>query len=149
QQLADGLTQNAAAVGTILIDGKQYTAAMIIPVLLGRVAAAKKAEVAHTAWRAAVKANQDERASTHAFVLQVRQALLVAFASQVEMLGKFGLTPRKKRAVAPQKSVVAAAKAKATREARGTAGKKQKLAIKGTPPATVTPQVGDAGAAGR
>jgi hypothetical protein len=138
QQLADGLTQNAAAVGTIQIDGKPQTAATIAQVLLGRVATAKAVETTRTVWQAAVKANKEERANTREFVLQVRQALIVAFASNVEMLGRFGLSPRKKAAVKPETKVVAATKAAATRQARGTAGKKQKARIKGKPPATVT-----------
>jgi hypothetical protein len=44
----------------------------------------------------------------------------------VDALATFGLTPRKPRVVSPEARVAAAAKAKATRAARHTMGKKQK-----------------------
>jgi hypothetical protein len=61
----------------------------------------------------------------------MRQALLVAFADQVDVLADFGLTGRKTRVVTPEEKVTAAAKARATRAARHTMGKRQKAAIKG------------------
>jgi hypothetical protein len=54
------------------------------------------------------------------------------FGDAADILALFGLEPRK--APAPrtgEENAAAAAKAKATRTARGTASKKQKLAIKG------------------
>jgi hypothetical protein len=68
---------------------------------------------------------------------------LVFFAGQVDALSDFGLTGRKTPVVSPETRVAAANKAKATREARHTMGKKQKAAIKGTvaptAPATTAP----------
>jgi hypothetical protein len=142
QQLVDGLTQHGSTIGTVLIDGKQHTAASIIQVVQGRIAAEKAVETTNAAWKGAVKANKDERANTRIFMVQVRQALLVAFASNLETLASLGIKPRKKAVPKPAVKVVAAKKAAATRQARGTAGKKQKAKVKGTPPATVTLPVG-------
>ncbi len=47
------------------------------------------------------------------------------------MLGTFGLTPRNPRVVTPETQVIAAAKARATRAARHTMGKKQRADIVG------------------
>jgi hypothetical protein len=50
----------------------------------------------------------------------------VALAGSIDGLADFGLTPRKVRVLTPEKKAIAAAKAKATRAARGTKGSVQK-----------------------
>ncbi len=62
----------------------------------------------------------------------MKQTLLVFYAGQVQTLTDFGLTARKTPVVSPETMVAAAAKAKATRAARHTLGKKQKAKITGT-----------------
>src|SRR5207237_10065472 len=69
---------------------------------------------------------------TTEFVLQLRQTIRVAFANSVDLLGRYGLTPKKARVISPEASVAAAAKARATRLARHTMGPKQKAQIQGT-----------------
>jgi len=68
----------------------------------------------------------------------------VALAGSIDGLADFGLTARKVRVITPEQKAVAAAKAKATREARGTKGKVQKKAVKGAVTArlVVTPLAG-------
>jgi hypothetical protein len=67
-----------------------------------------------------------------------KKIVRAAFNGAPDVLADFGLPPPKPRVVSPETKIAAAAKAKATREARGTKGKAQKAAIKGNPPATVT-----------
>ncbi len=58
--------------------------------------------------------------------------VLVAFADATAMLADFGIAPPKARTPMTAEQLAArAAKAKATRIARGTTSKKQKLAVKG------------------
>ena len=76
---------------------------------------------------------------TKALVSTCIQSISLSFAGQVDTLADFGLTPRKARVVTPEEQVIAAAKAKATRAARHTMGKKQKAAIKGTVAPTPAP----------
>ena len=58
--------------------------------------------------------------------------VLVAFAGATQTLVDFGLTPPKARTpLTANELAVRAAKAKATRAARGTTSKKQKLGVKG------------------
>jgi hypothetical protein len=62
-----------------------------------------------------------------------------------------GFAPRKKPTRTVEKSLIAAAKNRATREARGTLGPKKKLKIKGTLPSgsgTPSGNEGGEGAAG-
>ena len=131
QKMVDGFTRHEAEIGSVLIDGKKVTPADVIRVAQSRIAASKAAEAAKATWQTAVKADKDQRASTRVFMTQVRQAVLVMFASSIDTLAEFGLVPRKPRAVKPPVKVAAAAKAKATRQARGTKGKRQKAQIKG------------------
>jgi hypothetical protein len=144
QSLADGLTKNASRIPSLLIDGRSYTVAEVVQIVMGRVSASKAVDANHGLWLNAVKANKAQRAATRVFMTQLRQALQVMFASAVDILGDMGLTPRKQPQVKVAVKAEAALKAKATRTARGTKGKRQKAAIKGTvptPPATATPPV--------
>jgi hypothetical protein len=131
QKMVDGFTRHEAEIGSVLIDGKKVTPADVIGVAQNRITASKAADAAKATWQTAVKADKDVRASTRVFMTQVRQAVLVMFASSIDTLAEFGLVQRKQHAVKPPVQVVAAAKAKATREARGTKGKRQKAKIKG------------------
>ena len=143
QTLIDGLNRNAASIPSIVIGGASATTKDIVAALQSRVDTAKAAASARATWLAAVQADRAERDKTKTFVSGLRQALLVAFVGQVDTLAQFGLTPRRARVVSPEQRVAAAAKAKATRTARHTMGKKQKAAIKGmvvpTVPAPAVP----------
>ena len=134
QKLADGFTKHGSVIGPLLIDGKQSTPADIVQVIQARIQASKAVDAAKAAWQTVVKANKNELTGTRVFLTRVRQALLVMFASSIDTLADFGLTPRKQRAPKPPVKVAAAVKAKATRAARGTKGKKQKAQIKATAP---------------
>ncbi|HEY4014171.1 MAG TPA: hypothetical protein VGM06_12590 [Polyangiaceae bacterium] len=141
QALADGLGKHASAITSIVIGGVSQTTADIVAVLQARIDSANAAQTTWATWRNAVAADRAERTKTQAYVSGVKQALLVAFTGQVDALADFGMTPRKPRVVTPEEKVTAAAKAKATRAARHTMGKKQKAAIKGAlPPTDATPE---------
>src|ERR1700678_1538683 len=132
QKLIDGLTKHAATLPSIVIAGTSTTTANIVTKLQARIAAIKTVQTTRATWQAAVQATRTEQATTKAFVSAVKQALLVAFAGQVDALADFGLTARKARVLTPEEKVASAAKRAATRAARHTMGSKQKAAIKGT-----------------
>jgi hypothetical protein len=141
QKLIDGLNKHASTIGTMLINGVGHKPADLVPVLQGRLDAARAVDAARPVWQNAVQVDRDERAKTKALVSGLRQALAIAFAGSIDTLADFGLTPRKPRVVSPEKKAAAAAKAKATRQARNTMGKVQKKDVKGAVTATlvVTP----------
>jgi hypothetical protein len=93
-----------------------------------------------------------ERAATPvlvAFMNAFEDLVRVQFGADTKALGDFGLAPRKTRApLTAEQKAVAAAKGKATREARGTKGPKAKKAVKGNVKAdlVVTPVTGAAAA---
>ena len=131
QSLIDGLNNVAATIPSFVVGGATVPTKDIVTTLQARLATAKAAESARATWRTAVQADRDERAKTKALASVIKQTLLQYFAGKTDTLATFGLTPRKPRAVKPAGKVVAAAKAKATRAARHTMGKKQKAAIVG------------------
>jgi hypothetical protein len=143
QKLVDGLNKHAATIPSIVIAGASMTTKDIVATLQSRIDSANAALSTRATWQTAVQADQTERDKTKTFVSGLKQALLVAFAGQIDTLADFGLTGRKARVVSPEEKVAAAAKAKATRAARHTMGKVQKAAIKGTvaptAPATAAP----------
>ncbi len=136
QQLIDGLNKHSATITTLVIGGTSLAPAALIATLQARLATASTAQSTRATWQTAVKADVDERAKTKTLVSGLRQAIEVAFAGSIDNLADFGLTPRKTAVISPEKRAAAAVKAKATRAARNTMSKKQKLAIKGAVPPT-------------
>ncbi len=130
-KLIAGLTKHAATVPSLVISGTSVTAKDLIAKLQARVDSANAVLTTRATWQSAVQADRVEQAATRTFVSAVRQGLLVAFGSQLDALGDFGLTPHKARVLTPEQKLAAAAKAKATAQ-RATLGTKQKAAIKGT-----------------
>jgi hypothetical protein len=145
QKLVDGLNKHQSVLASMVVNGVPLTAAQAVSKLDEIIAAADLAVTARAAWLAAVTADITERTSTATFVAGVRQAILVAFHGQVDVLADFGLTTRKAVVRTPEQKQEAAAKAKATRAARHTMGKNKKALITGasvsagaaaSPPAT-------------
>ena len=136
RKLIDGLNKHQAIVPSVLIAGAPIKTVDVIATLQARLATANAAQSTRATWLNAVKADRDERAKTKTLLLALRQALQLMFSGSIDTLADFGLAPRKARVITPEKKAAAALKAKATREARHTMGKKQKSTIKGTVPQT-------------
>ncbi len=79
-----------------------------------------------------------QRSDLEAFISAFESFVRASFGAQAGVLGDFGMAPPKAHApqTAEQKAV-AAAKRKATREARGTTSPKQKKSVKGNVTATL------------
>jgi hypothetical protein len=114
------------------------TAAEVGDAVHGRSAAAQAVVTARTALHAAVVAEKQEVLQTNALLHDVRQGIAATFPPP-EVLSDCGLSPIKpRRPLTPEQRLVRAAKARATRLARGTMSAKKKALIKGTVPATLT-----------
>jgi hypothetical protein len=137
QKLIDGLNKHAATITALVIAGASHTTSEIVARVQERVDAANTVNTTRATWRNAVKAETDGRTASRTFISGLKQALLVAFAGQINALADFGLTARKLRVLTPEQKTAAAAKAKATRAARHTMGKVQKSKITGASPAGV------------
>ena len=145
QTLMDGMNKHPTTIPTIYVGGAAVPATAIVAALQARIDTGKAVTSTRASWRAAVGAERDELAKSAVLVSACRQALLLAFAGQVDTLAEFGLSARKPRVVSPETVVAATQKAKATRQARHTMGAKQKKEIKGdvtgvvVTPITATP----------
>ena len=135
QSLLDGINKHSAAMPTVIVSGAAVPLKDITDTLQARIQAARNVAPAKATWLVAVQADRDQRANSKTLIKVLEQALVLHFNGQVETLADFGLTGRKPTVVSPETRVAAAAKAKATRAARHTMGKKQKAKIKGTVPA--------------
>jgi hypothetical protein len=104
------------------------------------------ADTAHASTKDAVARLRAARATVGPVMLAFRRQLLTMFNTAAEKLADFGLQPSKARApLTSEKKAAAALKRKATRTARGTVGKKKKLAIKGDVTGVVVTPVTSAG----
>jgi type I site-specific restriction endonuclease len=126
-----------ANAGTMTLAGKAYTPTDLGKLFQGRIDSIDAATAAHAKWLDAVKADRDQIAQTAVVVRALKDLLRSMFATQAETLADFGLTPRKvtKKTVATLTQAVA--QSQATRKARSTMGKVQKLDVTAPVNATV------------
>jgi hypothetical protein len=127
--------------GSFTIGNTTYTSASLIQVLQGLETAMQARNVAETGAKDALTAEQTAQAQLGPIFRAYRRIVYASFANATQTLADFGLAPLKARTpLTTQQLAVRAAKAKATRVARGTTSKKQKLAVKGdVTGVTVTP----------
>jgi hypothetical protein len=123
------------------IGSTAYTAASLIQVLQGLADTMTARNAAQAGAKDALAVERAAQTQVGPILLAYKRLVLAAFANTSQTLADFGLTPPKARAqLTTEQRVARAAKAKATRVARGTTSKKQKLAIKGdVTGVTVTP----------
>jgi hypothetical protein len=139
--LIAGITTGLPAGATsIALRGTTYTQTTLLTLLGGLqavLAAVPATDLAHTTALQVREQNEDEiTAVLEALTSTIRGAL----GSSATGLGNYGLKPRKEPvALTSEQEVTKAAKAAATRKARGTLGKKQKSLIHGTVPTPTTP----------
>ncbi len=139
QQILSGIGKRFSTVSSLTLGGVSYTPADLEKLIqgeLGQMAASAQAKAAYTA---EVELERETRAKLNPVLRQLKSYVLGIVgdsSSAADELAEFGYTPRKKRQ--PKVTVKAAAqeKSKATREARGTKGPRQKAEIKGQVPET-------------
>jgi hypothetical protein len=132
QTLIVGLNKHATTIPSIVIGGATVAIKDIVTTVQSRIDSAKTVLSTRATWLTAIQADRALQDKTKLLVAGLRQALLVAFAGQIDALADFGLTPRKVHVFTPEQRIAAAAKSRATRAARHTMGSKQKAAVKGT-----------------
>jgi hypothetical protein len=125
-------TQKHFPNGSFTLGSTTYTTASLVQVLQGLADAISSLNGAQASVKDGLAALVEAEAKVGPVVQAYKRFLLVAFTNTTPMLADFGLEPPKAReAKTGAERVAAAAKAKATRAARGTTSRKQKLAIKG------------------
>jgi hypothetical protein len=137
QKLADGFTRHASTAPAVVLAGATLRPSDIVAQLQARIAQARAVTMAEASWHSMVQTDKTAAAALKPMLSTVKQMLLAAYSTQLDVLADFGLTPRKKAVVSPATRTAAALKARATRAARGTKGTQQKAAI--TTQVTIAP----------
>jgi hypothetical protein len=127
--------------GSFTIGNTTYTSASLVTVLQGLANAMTARNAAEAGAKDAVAAEHTAQTQVGPILAAYRRLVVAAFANATQTLADFGVTPPKARTpLTTEQKAARAAKAAATRIARGTTSKKQKLAIKGNVTGvTVTP----------
>ncbi|HEY3822343.1 MAG TPA: hypothetical protein VGL81_34495 [Polyangiaceae bacterium] len=140
QALISGL-QKQFPSGQFTLENTEFTTATLVQALQSLVDAINEVNTAQAAAKAAVAKLGVTVSKVGPIALALKRTLLSMFGTATTTLILFGLEPRK--APAPRTGTeiaAAAAKAVATRLARGTTSKKQKLKVSGNVTGvTVTP----------
>ena len=125
-------TQKHLATGTFTVDNVAYTSASMVALLQSVVDAMNAVNTAQVAAKHALTTAQGIETQVDPVIQAYTRFIQGMFASASPTLADFGLSPRKVPAPRTvEQKAAAAAKARATRAARGTGGKKQKAAVKG------------------
>ena len=151
-------TQKHFPSGQFTLGNVAYTTASLVQVLQNLADALTALNAAHASVTDGVAALATQKANVDPVIRAYVAFIRGTFSNATVQLGDFGLQPHK--AAPPldtEKRAAATAKLRATRTARGTTSKKQKLAVKGdvtgvivtpiTHPAPASPPAAPAGAA--
>ncbi len=118
--------------GSFTLGNTTYTTASLVQAFQVLVDALTALNAAHSSTKDAVIALQAADTKVAPLLRDYRSFLRATFSTASAQLADFGLAPPKARKpLVSDKRVAATAKMRATRTARGTTSKKQKLAVKG------------------
>lgn len=140
QAIISGL-QKHSPNGQFTLGGAPFTTASLVTLFQSVISAMAAVTAAQASASEAVAAMVKAVAQAGPTYLLLKRYLLNLYGTSTSTLADFGLQPPKARTpMTSAEKTAAAAKAKATREARGTTSKKQKLAVTGNVSGvTVTP----------
>jgi hypothetical protein len=130
-----GAQKHLSATPTITLDGQTLTLAALIKFLQDEIDTAGAALVAEGTFHDAVAAEHAATAAGEPVFRALRAFVLNLFTGQTDVLADFGITVIARQVPTAATKAAAALKAKATRAARGTGGKRQKAKITATAPA--------------
>ena len=130
--------------GTVIsVLGTSYTTTQLKTVIQADLDAAAATQTARSKWNDAVKSEQTAHAKAHGVLVGLKGYLVMQYGkTATEVFADFGFTPPKAPKTDPATVVAAAVKAKATRKARGTLGKKARLKITASPEPATAPATG-------
>jgi hypothetical protein len=114
--------------GSFTLGNVPFTTASLVQLFQTLADAIAAANAAQAAAKDAVAALRAARAKVNPVLLDFKRVLLATFGTATQTLADFGLEPPKARKpLSSEANVAAAAKRLATRKARGTTSKKQKV----------------------
>jgi hypothetical protein len=127
--------------GSFTLGNVTYTTQSLVTLLQSLITAINAVNAAEAAAKDALSALQVNGTNVTPVLRAYRRFVLAAFSNASQVLADFGIAPPKVRTpLTAEQKAAAVAKMRATRKARGTTSKKQKLAILGNVTGvTVTP----------
>src|SRR5579859_1031391 len=131
-KLAAGTQKRLSTIGQLIIGSGTFTPAQVVSELQSFASLRAGVDAAKAALKAALEDEKSKGASLRTFFNTFIVFVRAAFGNSPDILADFGLEPKKaKTPLTVAQKAAAAAKRKATREARGTKGTRQKALIKG------------------
>jgi hypothetical protein len=132
KQLIVGIQKRLASVPQMTFGGGTFTPAQVEAQLQKLPTLRDDVTVAKSAWETKLSDERDQEPALREFLTAFVSFVRVTFGKSPDALADFGLKPRKApKPLTGDELAAKAKKAKATRKARGTVSKKEKLAIKG------------------
>ena len=140
-QVITGIQKHLQNTPSLPLGGTAYTPADLVKLVQSRIDSANTVAAGKASWHSTVVANKALTTNVTPALRALRDYVINVFGAASPVLADFGFTPPKRTTKTPEQKAAAAAKAKATRAARHTAGKNQKKSVKGAVTATlvVTP----------
>jgi hypothetical protein len=138
QQLLNGTQTELPATVSVYVDGQLLTQPQLIAKLQAYLQVYEQLAAAKAAYGQALQALQGIADEGHAFKVAYGQALHHVLGKASPSLGSFGVSVIERKTPTVETQLLAHAKRLATRKARGTLGKRQKLRIKGADVGAVT-----------
>ena len=125
-------TQKHFPSGTFTLGNATYTTATLVQALETLEQALAALNAAQATARDAMTALRNNETTSGPLLRDYKRYVLAAFSTAQQQLADFGLqAPKARKPLNSEQRAAATAKMRATRKARGTTSKKQKLGIKG------------------
>ncbi len=131
-QILRGIDEHLSKVPSFALAGAIYTRKELIGMLQQRIDSANACTAARAALHEAVDEHRGIDKSVRKIIQALRAHLLNVYGEQAGILGDFGFAPPKRSKPSVETLAMASEKRRATRLARGTKGRRQRLEIKGT-----------------
>jgi hypothetical protein len=140
-KLAAGAQKHLSTFTQVVIGSSTFTPAQVVTELQDFAALRTSVDTAKAAVKAALQDEQSKGPALRAFIIAFIAFVRAAYGNSPDVLADFGLNPKKvRKPLTAEEQAAAVAKRNATREARGTKGKKAKASIHGNVTGvTITP----------
>ena len=129
-QVIAGIAAHFTGATKFTFGGVDYKATEIQKLLQSRIDAASATAAARAKWLTAAAAEQEKTTESESVLLALKSHLVTTYGAKSQVVADFGFTPKQKETTA-KTTADAVVKREATRKARGTMGKKEKLKITG------------------
>jgi hypothetical protein len=132
QLIVKGIENELDPSMVLHLNGKPYTPAELATFVRKRAYFLRRINKSKALWLSAIAKYAAHDAELNIVLGELRMQVFGLFGRESPKVKSFSFAPPKKPVRTPEVNMQAAAKARATREARGTKGRKARLKIKGT-----------------